>query len=381
MTATLHDIIALSDRDGFADPADFVLGPGTPVSPGIVVENPLWSLYTLDRDSDSAWFVELPPGLDLSQSAFVYDVQRRSARRVLQVPLAALEDMAEGVPAPERVIFVFSIGRCGSTLVSHALDAVPGVWSLSEPDAYTRLSVRNYDSTQRMDYPPDQVIRLIRACTRLLFRPPQDRLATVLAVKFRSQTLRQADLYHRALPDASFVFLYRDAMGWANSVYRMARSFGMPPVRTGADRPILWNALTAAADLSLLRPSVDIDAAEVPTELVLAPAWAWNMAEYLRHLRGGVPFLALRYDALNGDRKASLIRLFRHCGLPPDAVAMALAAFDRDSQGGTKLARDAIAEGFSDDQRIRLRHLLERHPECGDPQLQLPDAYSGQQSE
>jgi hypothetical protein len=377
MDATLFDIIGRSDRFGWADPADFHLGPGTQISSGIVARDPCWSLYTLDRDSDSAWFVDLPPDLDLSHSAFVYEDQRRAARRALQVPLDALDALAESVPPPERVIFVFSIGRCGSTLVSNVLNAVPGVWSLSEPDVYSRLILQSHDSTRRLDYPPEQVIRLIRACTRLLFRPPQGRAATVLAVKFRSQALLQADLYHRALPDAACVFLYREAIGWANSVYRMALSYGMTPVLTGADRRTLWNAMTAGEDPALLRPYVDVDAAEFPAELVLAPAWAWNMVEYLRHLRGGVPFLALRYDALNGDRRASLARLFRHCGLPPEAAEIALAAFDRDSQGGTVLARDAMAKGLADDQRARLRHLLARHPDCGDPELQLPDIYSG----
>ena len=74
------------------------------------------------------------------------------------------------------------------------------------------------------------------------------------------------------------------------------------------------------------------------------------------------------------------MRLFRHCGLPTDAAAMALAAFDRDSQGGTVLARDAMAKGLAEDQRARLRQLLAQHQDCGDPELQLPDVYSGLQS-
>jgi hypothetical protein len=218
MDATLYDIIARTDRFGWADPSDFQLGPGKRVASRIVADDPSWSLYTLDKDTDSAWFVELPPGLDLSGSAFVYEDQRRAARRALQVPLAALDDLAEGLPPPERVILVFSIGRCGSTLVSDVLNALPGVWSLSEPDVYSRLILQSHDATRRLGYPPDKVVRLIRACTRLLFRPPQDRDATVLAVKFRSQTLLQADVYYRALPDAAFVFLYRDAIGWGDSV-------------------------------------------------------------------------------------------------------------------------------------------------------------------
>ena len=49
----------------------------------------------------------------------------------------------------------------------------------------------------------------IRGC-----RPPQGQQATVFAMKFRSHALYQADLYHQALPDASCLFLYRDALGF-----------------------------------------------------------------------------------------------------------------------------------------------------------------------
>jgi hypothetical protein len=88
---------------------------------------------------------------------------------------------------------------------------------------------------------------------------------------------------------------------------------------------------------------LDLEADEVPLEDALAPGWAYNMEDYTRHLRSGVPFLALRYDDLNNARAASLKRLFAHCDLPVDAVGPALAAFERDSQANTMLSRDRAA--------------------------------------
>lgn len=376
MDATLHDIVSHREHLAFSSPADFVLGPGQPVSSRLVVEQPGWSLYTLEKDTQSAWFVELPPDLDLSQAPFAYLDQHRHARRVLRVPFEALENLADALPPLPQVIVIFSIGRCGSTLLSNVLNTVPGVWSLSEPDAYSRLVMENYTSTERLGYPPEQVVRLIRACTRLLFRPPPSVEARVFAVKFRSQATFQADLYHRALPEASFVFLYREALSWANSFSTMLRKYQVPGVLTGEERSWVWNVVTAAEDLSKARPYLDLEADEVPLEDALAPGWARNMEEYTKHLHRGVPFLALRYDDLNKTREASLERLFAHCGLPVDAVKPALAAFERDSQANTRLSRDAKGDALSQEQRSRLAAILAQVPVYGDPNLRLADIYS-----
>ena len=375
MVTTIHDVLAHRAHTDWSSLADFDLGPGRVVAPGVEILRGNWSLYTIERVSNSAIFVDLPIGCDLSESAFAYVDQHGLAQRVMIVPFGELAQLADRIAAPDHVIFLFSIGRCGSTLLSQALNATPGVWSLSEPDAYSRLILQNYNRSDRIDYSRAEVISLIRACTRLLFRPPAGRNARVFAIKFRSQALFQADLYHEALPEASCVFLYRDALGWANSFYRMARKYDFPPLLTGDHRRDIWNTVTAADDLRKLTPFVDWEANELPLEDALAPGWACNMQEYTRHLRDGVPFLALRYNEFNADRLMSLQHLFRHCRLDPALAEKALSAFERDSQAGTLVARDAAADSLRPDQVTRLRKLLARHPDFGDPDGRLADVY------
>ena len=374
--ATVFDIIHRPDRLGWASPNDFGLGPGRPVDDAIVAENRNWSLYTLDLDSRLAWFVELPPDLDLSQSAFVYFDQADRAIRALSVALDDLDALAARIPGPERVIFVFSIGRCGSTLVSHALNKVPAVWGLSEPMVYPRLIQDNFDSAQRRNLPREQVVELIRSCTALLFRPPEKADATVFAVKFHSQSLFQADLYHAAFPDAAFVFLYREALSWLDSLYRMMRKYGFDAAQSGDRKLSAWSVVTAAADPAELRPYADLQADHLPIEVGATIGWAYCMAAYSRLLAAGVPFLALRYSELNSSRVASLARLFGHCRLPLSATEAALRAFDVNSQAGTLIARDDKAEGLTLAQLSNARLTLSGYPGFGDPDLILPDIYS-----
>lgn len=376
MTARLHAVIAQRTPVGWANLDDFDLGPGSDVASRIVIDQPEWTLYGLDHARDFAVFTDLPPGTDLADSPFAYATQHRLARRVLTIPLAELEAVADLAPAAPRVILIFSIGRCGSTLLSHALNTVPGVWCLSEPDAFSNLVLQHYDSPARSGFADDQVIRLIRACTRLQFRPPAGRQADVFAMKFRSQTLFQADLYRRALPDAACVFLYRDALGWSNSVYSMIRQYGFPDTVTGAHRSLVWSIFTAAADPAPMAAVIDLSAPELPSELALGPAWSCNMAEYTRHLDAGVPFLALRYNEFNRDREASIARLLRHCGLPEAYAAAALQAFETDSQSGTHLSRDVTTDRLTPDRLARLAALMKRLPAYSDPDLILPDATS-----
>jgi hypothetical protein len=376
MSASVHEVIARPEMGGWANLDDFGLGPGSAADAGIVLEGPDWSLYGLDEARDIAVFTELPPGTDLAGSPFAYLAQHRLARRVAVLPLTEFEAAAEELPLPGRTVLVFSIGRCGSTLLSHALNAVPGVWCLSEPDAYSTLIMQHYHSLRRAAFPRDRVVRLIRAITKVQSRPPAGGGEDVFAVKFRNQSLYQADLYREALPHAAHIFLYRDALGWANSVYGMMRQYGYPDIASGDGRTAAWSIFTGAKDPSALAALIGTEAADMPLELPLTAVWADLMAEYSRHLGDGAPFLALRYNEFNRDRLESVRRILRHCGLPEDHAEGALAAFEADSQAGTHVARAVTTERLGADRLARLREILTRCGAFGDPDLRLADMYS-----
>ncbi len=169
MSASVHEVLGRRDMAGWANLDDFELGPGVTADPAKVMG---WSLYGLDEARDLAVFTDLPPGTDLAGSPFAYLTQHRLAQRVAALPLAEFEAAAERLPLPGRTVLVFSTGRCGSTLLSHALNAVPGVWCLSEPDAYSTLVMQHYHSLRRAAFPRDRVVRLIRAITKVQCRPP-----------------------------------------------------------------------------------------------------------------------------------------------------------------------------------------------------------------
>jgi hypothetical protein len=114
----------------------FTLDDGQPASAALLIEEPGWTPYCLDDENRRVLFVHTPAHVDLSQAAFVYSTQFEQAQRALVVPYTALNAVTAALKAPDTMIFIYSIGRCGSTLMSRILNQLDGMYSLSEPDIF-----------------------------------------------------------------------------------------------------------------------------------------------------------------------------------------------------------------------------------------------------
>src|SRR5205807_9559763 len=121
-----------------ASPHDFRVRDGGRTDPRVVLQQPNLSLYCLDFDHRQALFAETLPECDLSRAPFLYQAQYEAARRLIEVPSDILQCLAAEVAIdPSRLILIYSVGRCGSTLVSRAFSEVVGVDSISEPDVFS----------------------------------------------------------------------------------------------------------------------------------------------------------------------------------------------------------------------------------------------------
>lgn len=368
--ATLYEIVARHRAEEF-DPArltDFTLSPGRDVAAEIVVRDPAWSLYGINLDDDQAIFVRLSPDTDLPNAAFVHMMQFATAQQVLTLPLSALPALSLDLPRPEKIIFVFSIGRCGTTLASHMLAEVPTVYSLSEPDPFMTLALA------RFTLPEGEQLAMIAATTRFCYRPPAGRPATTLAIKFQSQALYQAKLFHQAFPEAKYLFLYRDATSWANSFSHFIQMVGFPAPMSAESLAFGWMKLSASAPLEILGQSIDLTATSFSHAGLLTAAWIYYIQHYQQLLANGLPFFALRYNELNRDREASTARLLAHCGLPAVDLAAALTAFDRDSQEGTSISRDHRMVDLTPAERALVAEIIASRPDSLAPDMILPDA-------
>jgi hypothetical protein len=368
--ATLHRVVGRKkEHDNFyAQPGDFDLGPGQTADAMQVLAEPGWAPYAIDVEAREIGFARMPSDVDLHSAPFVLITEYHRATDVLLMSFDDVARIAAPLPDP-KVILVFSMGRCGTTLMSHALNGPETVAGLSEPPIFEHRPLRALGDT-------DVTSHLIRDLCRLLFATRTKPTADTLAIKFRSQALFIAELFWKALPDAKYVFMYRDAVSWGNSFLQFLDDVGVGAPTTIEARDFHWMMTSADMPVEGLARFIPIDRPPLDAGAALAPGWTIHMEEYERLRTRGLPFVAVRYSELVADREAELGRIFDHCGISREGIPRALKAFDKDSQEGTAIARRENKKRLTAEQRANYLATLGRVPALADPDMLLRDIYS-----
>lgn len=357
MTANLHEII--DRQQSFAgavrDISDFILNCGREVSPDAVLASPDWSLYAIDVETERALFVELPAGTDLAQAAFVYMTQYALARRVIIMSLDQMVALSERVSLPENFGILFSTGRCGSTLASRILAQIPDVWSLSEPDVFENLAFA------RFLIPQGRMIELIRAATRLVFRPPVGRDIRTFVIKPRSESIVQAPEFAKAVPQSRNVFMYRDAEGYVNSLYQFVQKMvGHDVFFSPAIDNLGWPFTSVNAPPELLDNFFPEGRDKAGTSETMAVGWVLRIRAYLDAVEQGLRMQPLHYRDLNTNRRSETARMLQGFAISLDHLDLAMKGFEEDSQKGTGGDRALPAIPMDEVQRARIKELIER---------------------
>jgi hypothetical protein len=187
----------------------------------IILDRPEITLYCLDDDSRQAVFLEGPPGVDLSQQPFYFLHQFNNAQRMYTTTFEVLQELGTAMGNRFKTFIpMYTVGRCGGTLLSRAFNRMDTVHSLDEPDVYSRLAgMRPTDGSR-----DSEVTQIIVASTRLLFKPMKPK-ADTLFIKFRpGAPMEVGDLIYKAFPQSKAMFLYRNAETWARSWARAVES-------------------------------------------------------------------------------------------------------------------------------------------------------------
>jgi hypothetical protein len=315
--------------------------------------------------------VELPPAVDLAKAPFVYQTQYEQAQRLVAVPYNSFTQLARDLPKVNHLIMIYMTGRCGSTLLSHVLNELETVLSLSEPDVATQFVHLRSVYGRR-----DPELRELLDCTvRILFKPTSFKTPSTFALKLRSEGTQVMDLFQATFPQAKNLFLYRDAIGWVTSFYRIfSRGDLSKPMPLDEFRNLF--RLLFNYDFTQLATYLDEDTTEISTVQFLTLWWLATMEWYLAKHNQGIPILAARYADLNAQREEVLTALFTYCGLPAAKVRETLGVFAQDSQAGTTLARDKPEEGnalrLSAAQCDEISRILRRHPTINEPEFIAP---------
>lgn len=227
-------------------------------------------------------------GIGAVQGApFYYLHLRRRARRLLSVPIE--HGPVGRLCGHTDPVFLFSAGRCGSTLVSRILSEA-GIASVSEPDFYTQMSSWFWSRRSNPLHAPflRAMWHMTDDLTVALGKPP--------VIKLRAECAKAPALFVRDTGSRAIVMV-RSFESWARST---ARVFGNPPDK------IVRKYLTALH------------------------CYAYLQRRSTCHL--------LIYEKLLADpvEVGSALGRFLGTSIRPQAVARAMA---NDAQAGTPLAR------------------------------------------
>lgn len=393
---------------------DFTCIPAGTMDAEDVMQADNMTLYTIDTLQQQFVFVETDPDVDLTNAPFYFQAQFEYAQRLVKVPFETLHALADSaVYGDDQLILLYSVGRCGSTLLSDGFNQLDGVASLSEPDIFTSL-MRVYVNTQDRTW----LARFVKTAVIALMKPHD---AQKYAIKFRSYCIELADVIYSQFPNAHALFMYRNAEDWARSTARAFAKLTSKWGSVGTDRERAWAATSdrlrgAAAVVFpkgaptlvtksikvidkkagvLSEPSVSLRRTFYPAVEPFVPRlragelsrieyitleWVSGMVRYLALRKLGVPLLPFRYEDLLADPTIVLGEVCLACGLSQRAVAPMLSVFDKDSQRGTSLARDVVRQDSENQLTERhlsqLRATIGRFPEIGTPHVILPDSVS-----
>ena len=178
--------------------------------------------YCLDLSHRKILYTSAESTEDLMSAPFLYQAQRLKPAKVL---FADWEDVPLFCPTESWPIFVFSPGRCGSTLF-HAILRACGHASVSEPDFYTQISYARYN-TELPQAARDALYRVLEGLTEDLCGGLAN-TPRPLFIKLRSECCHDPALITSGLQSPIWtVFMIRNVRPWAESILSV---FGSMPI-------------------------------------------------------------------------------------------------------------------------------------------------------
>jgi hypothetical protein len=307
---------------------DFTLGDSEAFDSSRLLSDPCISLYALDFERNSACFVELSAAVSLQTEPFFFRAQFNGATHIITIPLEEFEALATQVEVDDsRLIFIQSVGRCGSTLLSRVFESVGSVRSLSEPDAFTNLV--GWRSSRSA---PDSVIRrMADSCVRICCKPLAGSEALgYVAIKFRSQCIEIDDMLAAAFPAAKHVYLTREPISPLHPLIQGEVEKGKP----------------------------------MPAWKLILLSWIANNETFRKFQNKGISYCVADFSEIRSNGMETISRILDYCEIPIADLSVIEECLSRDSQKGSGIDQTIIntpAKQLPEELRTKARILLAQY--------------------
>lgn len=307
------------------------------------------------------------PGVDLAQAPFFYQAQYENSVNLISVPYETLHKLASEISLDSRhLILVYSVGRCGSTLLGSALNAVDGIVGISEPDAITQLVMfRDFDGSNEAGISP-----LVESCIKLQCKPTEQTLnPTAWVIKFRSFGIELGDLLYKHFPDTKNIFLYRNAETWMTSTMRAFVDNEHNPEYRAFMQAVLSTMVPPIAK------HVQSGGPLLTFSTIGSMMWLRVMERYMELHEKGMPGLAVRYEDLKAAPQETMQKIVEYCGFSNADMEAVYRVLEQDSQAGSAFSQENLRQKkfeMTDAHRADLARILQTHPVINSADFMIP---------
>lgn len=348
--------------------------------------------YCIDQPRREVLFVGTSDDVDLiTCKPFIYEGQRLTAEKVIRASFDELHQLVQmgGYDEVIKPLFLYSTGRCGSTLLCNLMGDCSDLVAVSEPDYFTQLPFLLQKHGAEVGEELAQVTHdlSVLLLAHIRVRYPQGDVV----FKLRSQCNEVAELIQCAFPDARNIFLYRNVVATVNSfcsvlaghpLIRFAKLLNSKyfpllniiPVGALNLVPLLSANIRAVAPLSSQFKYAKVGIGTGTG--VFALAWLSGLDKVLQIQRNNGPFFGavLRYEELKNQPFETIATLLRQLGLPPvneDSRKQMTFTLQKDSQQGSDLASSGEYVLSALDEQLIAR-AIESHKVVNSLDYQLP---------
>jgi len=382
MTAFAYTIIRKKRRwfpEAPVSIKDFILSKSSPLDAQLILQSPQISMYCADVKNKNIVFVETPPDLDLPAAPFYYLAQYEHATRAITLPFDDFIRLTEALPYPDKkFLFLYTVGRAGSTLLTKIFAGDPDTVAVSEPDILSDLSLL----AQKYPLQKPHVEKLLLSFFKLFSSSTATAGKQRILIKPRGYCIEMGEMIHTLLPDAKGIFLYRNARPVIESFIRAFSIAGVLSLLRDTIPSRMLLAYLMKHYRTALRGYFPFLNEYAPGTLfktgwtgLLCITWLSIMKAYVRLYRRGLDVRAVLYEDIIKAPEELVARLFRYCGIPDACIAAGLKALERDSQEGTRLARSVAHKKKWQMKEINMEHvriILQSQPEISSPDSIVP---------
>lgn len=326
------------ERLDWSSKEDFICFYSGRAHPNIILEDKI-SLYTIT--TKEAIFVNCGKVnvFDSTNGPFVYNVQFAAAVELIILPISSFNQISKSIPIPKiPIIHLANHGRCGSTILSQAVEAIPDSLSISELNPFTDIAELSRSGQHDIAYLKELCFSVLTC----MLKHANSRKSSFVFFKCQNIAVYITDLLLESLPIVSHVYMYRQPISFVRSYEKLIAIDKSSPLSVKECK--LWSGIGHNGILSEY-PFYPFHYIEKLSSFAkFALVWITGAAAYNKLLAKKYKICSLKYEDFLANPEDTLLALFRYANVPISYLPDLKSVMSKDSQAGTMYSSRGVGK-------------------------------------